>query len=226
MSAPSRAARTERTREEILGSAAALFARDGYHGVGMRELARATGHGLANLYNYFSGKDELLFELQSRAFETLISTAGAALSVARSPEERLYAFAYNHVRYVTAHGDVMRVLVTEAGALPAGRRRAVRELKERYFGIGEEAVRRVMEEAGQAPSAGERERAAYTVFGMLNWVYAWHEADRHGSAEEVAATIHALAMGGLAARRPATAPVRETRRRVDALGLASPLRPV
>jgi AcrR family transcriptional regulator len=42
--------------EEILTAAAHLLAARGYHGMSMRDLARATGMSLANLYNYFHSK--------------------------------------------------------------------------------------------------------------------------------------------------------------------------
>ncbi len=41
----------------------------------MRDLAAATRMSLASFYNYFGSKEDLLFELQSRAFETLIAIA-------------------------------------------------------------------------------------------------------------------------------------------------------
>ena len=45
---------------EILTAAARAFAEHGYHGMSMRDLARATGRAPATLYNYFDSKEELL----------------------------------------------------------------------------------------------------------------------------------------------------------------------
>lgn len=220
--------RQEKSQAEILAAAAALLARR--HNVSMRELARATGQSLANLYNYFPSKDDLLFALQHRAFETLVTAAEEATREG-VPEERLYAFIHNHVRYFTAHPDVMRVLVHEAGALPAARRRAVRALKERYFELGREQVRAVLEEGCRDPrSAGaaaadqpELERATYSLFGMLNWVYAWYDAARHGGPTEVARTIHGLALCGLVARCPNRTVQLRTERLAEAVRVASPV---
>jgi AcrR family transcriptional regulator len=216
----------------LLAAAAALLARR--HNVSMRELARATGQSLANLYNYFPSKDDLLFALQRRAFETLLAAAEAATREG-VPEARLYAFIHNHVRYFTAHPDVMRVLVHEAGALPPARRRTVRGLKERYFALGRDLVRAVLAE-GCAPLAGggaaagagapddvELERATYSLFGMLNWVYAWYDEARHGGPTEVARTIHGLALCGLVARCPNRHIQIRTERLAESVRVASPL---
>lgn len=224
-------ARREGSREEILGAAAALLAAHGYHGMSMRELARATKQSLANLYNYFPSKDALLFEVQSRAFETLLASAAEAVGGASDAEGRLHAFIYNHVRYVAAHREVMRVLVEEAGALPARQRKAIRTLKERYFDMGLAIVRGVLEEgcaadaAGRpAPSPAEQQRATYSVFGMLNWVYGWYAPRQHGTAADVARTIHGIALCGLVARCPSRQIQLDSERRVAGRHLASPLR--
>ena len=49
-------------REHLLGTAARVFAANGFHSTTMRDLARETGMSLAGMYHYVSGKDELLEE--------------------------------------------------------------------------------------------------------------------------------------------------------------------
>ncbi len=222
-----RSTRKEQVRVDILTAAAGLLARNGYHGMSMRDLAAASGTQLANLYNYFASKEALLFALQSRAFESLIAASETAIAAAPDPETRLYAFIHNHVRFVAEHGDVMRVLVEEAGELPPEHRRAIRRLKERYYAIGHACVAAVSGAAAATPrrrrDALETERATYAIFGMLNWIYAWHQPRRHGSPQQVARSIHALAMGGLAAPVPARTPLAGAARRVERRPVPSPI---
>ena len=104
----------------------------------------------------------------------------------------------------------MRVLVHEAAALPAARRKRVRLLKEGYFQIGREIVASVLAAGCNSPGAdgaaslepAEVERVAYSVFGMLNWSYGWYDPQLHGTPEDVAKTIHAVAVCGLVAHCP------------------------
>lgn len=193
----------ERAISSILAAAASILARHGYHGTSMRDLAKATGRGLSSLYTYFPSKEALLFALQTRAFETLLDSADAAVASVRTPDQRLYAFVLNHVRYFTAHDDVMRVLMQEAKVLPARQRKQVRALKERYYSLAESLVATLVSSSpsakGRASRVGriEVERLTYGLFGMLNWVWAWYERDRHGDARDVARTIHAMATRGL-----------------------------
>lgn len=206
----SRRLRQEAQRAVILEAAAAAISENGYHGMTMRGLARATGRSLASFYNYFPSKEDVLFSLQTDAFETLSSSAKAALEGIDDPVKRLYSFFLNHVRYFVEHRSVMRVLVHEAAALPAGRRNKVRLLKEGYFQIGRDIVASVLAAGCNSPGAdgaasldpAEVERVAYSVFGMLNWSYGWYDPQLHGTPQDVARTIHAVAVCGLVAHCP------------------------
>lgn len=51
------------TREEILNKALDLFAKNGYHGTTMREIAKTVGIKGSSIYNHFSGKEEIFSEL-------------------------------------------------------------------------------------------------------------------------------------------------------------------
>lgn len=53
----------QRTREDILSAAARVFARVGYTGATMQEIAREAGYTAPSLYTYFEGKDSLMKQL-------------------------------------------------------------------------------------------------------------------------------------------------------------------
>jgi AcrR family transcriptional regulator len=190
--------RHEKVRAEILQAAARVIAKHGFHGMSMRKLARATKKGLATYYNYFACKEEVLFELQRQAFTTLIRAAGKALASVDEPAERLHGFISSHIRYFMAHPDIMQILVHEAATLPPKWRKEIRVLKEQYFRIGRDVVRQVLKHysAGEAGEP-EIERAAYSIFGMLNWVYGWYDPSQHGTSEDVTRTIHRISLVGL-----------------------------
>jgi len=191
-----RAALRERGRAEVLDRAAHAIARHGYHGMSMRDLAKATGRGLASFYTLFRSKEDILFELQSRAFAELIADAQARVDAAKTPVGKLEAFVSASVGFTIEQPDVMRVCIQEAAALPPSRRAQVRALKERYFAIGEEVVRAI---APRGTSTAELDRLTYALFGMLNWVYGWYEPSHHGTADDVARTLFRVALTGIEA---------------------------
>ncbi|MFP3940000.1 MAG: TetR/AcrR family transcriptional regulator [Thermoanaerobaculia bacterium] len=230
MRTPERASRVARRtfpgaadpKDRILRAAAGAIAAHGFHGMSMRELARAAGMSLSNLYNHYPSKEEILFALQEQAFQVLVSSAEDALrrldaGGAATADARLYVFVFHHVRYVAENPDVMRVLVHEAASLPAGRRREVRALKERYFGIGREIVEQLMVQgctrlgapartgggtARPGAEPAELDRVTYNLFGMLNWSYGWYDPEVHGPPRELARTIHRIALCGVVSHCP------------------------
>jgi AcrR family transcriptional regulator len=193
-------------RAEVLARAAVAISRHGYHGMTMRDLAKATGRGLASFYHLFQSKEDILFELQSQAFEQLLDSAERALAEVSEPVARLQIFVLNHVRYFVEQPDVMRVLVQEASALPRPRRALIRDLKQRYFEIGQAILRVVV--TAKTPSIDdlELERMTYSMFGMLNWIYGWYEPARHGTPEELARTIQNVVLHGAVAAPPIVDP--------------------
>ncbi|HEX8114305.1 MAG TPA: TetR/AcrR family transcriptional regulator [Kofleriaceae bacterium] len=196
------AARRDDRRADVLRGAVVSIARHGYHGMSMRDLAKATGRSLASFYHLFRSKEDILFEIQSQAFEQLVATVELALAEVEDPIGRLQIFVLNHVRYFAEQPDVMRVLIHEAAALPRPRRAQIRALKQRYFEIARDVVRAILERdpgAAGAPDPGEVERITYCVFGMLNWIYGWYQPARHGSPEQLARTIQHLALRGITA---------------------------
>lgn len=204
-------------RAEVLARAAVEISRHGYHGMSMRDLARTTGRSLASFYHLFRSKEEILFALQSQAFEQLIASADRALAAEVEPVGRLQRFVLNHVRHFVRQPDVMRVLVLEASALPRARRAQIRALKQRYFELGADVLAGVLAARGARVDAAERERMTYSMFGMLNWTYGWYEPARHGTPEELAHTIQRLILHGTGAAAPQDPSWDEACRALDGL---------
>jgi TetR/AcrR family transcriptional regulator, transcriptional repressor of aconitase len=61
----------ESTRERILGSAARLFAEQGFSRVSMPEIARASGITAGAIYKHFKSKADLLFQVATRALQSI-----------------------------------------------------------------------------------------------------------------------------------------------------------
>lgn len=68
----------ERTREDILEAAGKAFARKGYRGTTMEEIASEAGYGVASLYTYFKSKtlifDALVLSFVGELFATFEET--------------------------------------------------------------------------------------------------------------------------------------------------------
>lgn len=96
---PRRLTRAEtkaRTRSKLLDAAAQVFARKGFGGASVEEIAETAGYSTGALYSNFGGKDELFLELLAsrtgfRQIEatTIVSNAAASVDEAQSALSRL-----------------------------------------------------------------------------------------------------------------------------------------
>ncbi|URZ03103.1 TetR/AcrR family transcriptional regulator [Clostridium felsineum] len=59
------------TKQNIFEEAAKLFAKDGYNGVSMRQIAREVGIKESSIYNHYKNKEEILSSLLDYFAETL-----------------------------------------------------------------------------------------------------------------------------------------------------------
>ena len=65
-------------RDAIINVAANSFAKQGFHGVSMRDIAKANDSSVATLYNHFTSKDAILLAIADRyfgVFEPLLEEA-------------------------------------------------------------------------------------------------------------------------------------------------------
>ena len=77
------------SREKILDVAEALFARRGYSGVGLSEVAKASGLRKSSLFHHFHSKTELYSEVMGRVLDRIQERLRPVLDSAAGPAERL-----------------------------------------------------------------------------------------------------------------------------------------
>src|SRR5262245_52886041 len=76
------------SRDKILDAAEDLFARRGFAGIGMREVAEAAGLGKSSLFHHFKSKSELYAAVVGRILDVFETRLTNALAVGGSPVAR------------------------------------------------------------------------------------------------------------------------------------------
>ena len=89
--AAARSVAGEASRDKILEVSEALFARSGFAGVGMREVARDVGLSKSALFHHFATKQELYSEVLGRVLSRLHGRAEPALRSDADPADALDA---------------------------------------------------------------------------------------------------------------------------------------
>ena len=182
--------RFDRQLAKVLQHAAHIFCEKGYEGASMRDLSRAAGMSLAGLYHYFESKEELLYLIQKHTFRTIIERLDGRLKVrlkdSTDPEQRIRIFIENHLEYFLANKEAMKVLTHEDETLKNGRGAEIRAIKREYYKICLD----LLEDLRRAKGLQFSPRLAVLgLFGMINWIYTWHnprvDADAQALAQEM-----------------------------------------
>src|SRR5215470_1005431 len=180
----------------LLDHAARIFCEKGYEGASMRDLSRATGMSLAGLYHYFESKEELLYLIQKHTFETIIANLRERLEASHSSdaEQRIRIFIENHLEYSLANKEAMKVLVHEDETLKNDHGSEVRAIKRDYYRICLE----LLEDFRQARGLQFSTRlAVLSLFGMINWIYTWHNPRVDANAAELARQMGDIFLNGV-----------------------------
>jgi TetR/AcrR family transcriptional regulator, cholesterol catabolism regulator len=187
---------SEAKLQHILLCSAQIFAQQGFEAASIRDISRATGISLSGLYYYFTSKQKLLYLIQINAFTSILERACARLEGVENPQMRLRILVQNHVEYFLSHPNEMKVLSHEEEALEEPYRQEITAIKRRYYDLAREIFEAVTSDAALPDTASPRV-AVLSLFGMMNWIYKWHNPRVDPNAEELAETIVRIFLHGV-----------------------------
>jgi AcrR family transcriptional regulator len=151
-------------RQQILDTAAELFAARGFHGVTVHEIGSACGISGPALYKHFRNKDELLAASLTDISETLLTEGTKRARTATSPEAALAALIDWHVEFAVTHPSVILLQDREWPNLDATARKTVRALQLEYIDVWVDTVRALRPTLDHATARA----AVQATFGLLN----------------------------------------------------------
>jgi len=88
----------QEVRKMILDEAMKLFLEEGYKNVTLRKIAEGIEYSPGTIYLYFKDKDEILFTLQTMAFEKFHSAQNSVQTI-EDPRERLMAHGKAYIKF-------------------------------------------------------------------------------------------------------------------------------
>ena len=186
---------SEAKLQHILLHAAQIFAEEGFEGTSMRDISRVTEVSLSGLYYYFESKQKLLYLIQYNTFTFIMEQLLSRLYAVHEPAARLRVLVQNHIEYFLSHPNEMKVLAHEEEALAPPLRDEVAAIKRRYYALAREIFDGLAAE-GLAPGVQPRV-AILSLFGMMNWVYKWHNPKIDPGAEELTSAILGIFLNGV-----------------------------
>jgi len=150
-------------REQVLATAAELFAARGFHGVSVAEIGAACGVSGPALYKHFPSKDAILAEMLVAISEELLAVGRERVAGA-DPSSALRALVDWHVDFALRHRSLIVVQDRDWESLPPEARERVRTLQREYVDVWADQLRRVHRDL-----TGDHARAmAHATFGLIN----------------------------------------------------------
>lgn len=103
----------EDRRLAIIDAAIEVFAKKGFFGAKVSEIAETAGVADGTIYLYFKSKDELLISLFEERMEMIIGDLEALLAFTDDPREKLRRYIVAHLELVASKPQLMQVLTIE-----------------------------------------------------------------------------------------------------------------
>jgi AcrR family transcriptional regulator len=178
-------------RDAMLRAAARLFARQGFAGASISDLAKACCTSKSLIYHYFPSKEAILLEVMSSHLDALVEAADQATR-GGSPEEKLRALAREFMALYVDARDSHKVLLNELDSLAAGPRGEVIGKQRRIIASVEDLIREIRPGTGSLALP-----LAMLFFGMINWTHTWFRPEGQVSAGQLADMAVNLVLDGL-----------------------------
>ena len=183
-------------REAILRHAAHLFARSGYVGTSMNQVAEAAGLSKASLYHYYRDKYAMLVEIAEGHVRTLEALVDEVRAEALAPAAAVRRLVERIIGEYADAQDAHRVLTEDVRFLDAEDRSRVLDAERRVVDAFAAAVAAVRPGAS---AAAMDKPLAMLLFGMINWMFTWIKPEGRLSYDDMAPVVCDLFFGGVGA---------------------------
>lgn len=182
-------------RAHILGTAARVFAEQGFARASMAQIARECGISKANIYHYYTGKDALLFDILDSYLATLRDRLA---SVPRNgpPRDRLAALVKETLLAYEGMDHEHQIQTEGLPLLPQNQQDILKGYQRDMVGF----YSATLEEIAPEVFAGNKSKlraATMSVFGMLNWFYMWNRSADTSARADYADLVARLTLGGI-----------------------------
>ena len=161
-------------RDRIIGVAANVFARSGYHSTSITDLCEATGLSRGSLYYYVDGKETLLYEICSKQVVSMNRKARSIIKLETDSESKLRLLAQSLLTNISEHLDDWTVFFREFGYLENERRVEIMKARDTYERFWLVVVK---EWLGKSDLPLSPAVVVKGLLGMFNYSYIWFRPD-------------------------------------------------
>ena len=193
-----RAAKSEieaQKRESVIQAAAISFARNGYHGTTMDQIAEMLDVSKPTLYKYYKNKSELLHACDEKATARFLELARESVELDGTALDKIKHYQYSSVEFLTDEFGRALALVEETGLDPEGRQHW-REARDEITEMFRDIVREGIEKKEINPRVDPK-LTMLALFGAFNLIAKWFKPDGGYTAHEICDQFFEVFINGL-----------------------------
>lgn len=177
------------THERLAIVAVKLFSKKGYSGTSIRDIAKAMGMSISNIYHYCGSKEGVFMEAMRSAVEMILQDLRFVSALNLPPIVRIKLMIERHLRYVVDNNDLARIFVIELPQDISSQALLYSKNSQKEIYTIYKKEFDVLEQTG-AIHGRDVTAIIFSIFGVINWFARWYKADGRLSADE--AIEHAL----------------------------------
>lgn len=184
-------------KPKMLEVARRLFWEKGYNATSMRDIAVSYGCRPANIYNFFSDKEEILFEVLREEMEQIIDPIKhLEEDDGTSPIEQLKFIIASHLKVTLSYRRSAKLLFDVAlDSLSLGKRKKIVDYRDTYDRIIRKVIRRGIDD-GFLPEVDVR-LAGFMIASMITRTRIWFHPKKGISVDDLTDFIFKFAFDGL-----------------------------
>jgi AcrR family transcriptional regulator len=189
-------------RKLILDSAAEVFASSGIVGASMNEVASACGISKANIYHYYSSKNDLVFDILDTYLSELRDVICGLNMTTLSPPQQLHKLIETFLIIYEGMDNEHKIQTEGIPLLQPDQQKVLRNYQRDLVACVFDVLAQCAPETLGQNKTKCRD-VTMSVFGMINWFYMWNAGASKAERKAYAKTISDLTLNGISERVPA-----------------------
>ena len=173
----------DQKRELITQEASKLFAKKGFGGASLSDLAAACKTSKSLIYHYYDSKEAILYDVMIAHMADLLSVRDEIENRQVSAQEKFQGFARVLMRHYVGAADSQKILVYEINNLPKTQQEEIIDQERQLISYAEDLLHKARPKPkGETGTPNQSRKTLIRTkimlfFGMLNWTHTWYRSD-------------------------------------------------
>jgi AcrR family transcriptional regulator len=194
------------TKEKIIEEAIELFYEHGFTKASTRQLVGKVGMTSSAIYNHFSNKEEILFNIIENAGDKVLASLNNAIEKYDDPVECLRQMISNML-YLFSEGGMRKeiaIFIDELYQLPGDLKELCNRQHREIFKLFRDKISEMADINRINPI--DHTVAAFGVLGAMLWVYHWYRDNGRLPMQNISDELTRLLFDGLMKREQSSMP--------------------